>query len=67
MAQRGMHPETAVSAAVDQTNFASPSARRIRQHVDGILRFVDAQRMSRKYELGWFPSCTGESLGSSAT
>ena len=55
-----MHPEIAVSAVADQTKFASPSARSIRQHVDEILRFVDAQRMSRKYEPGWFEKVESE-------
>jgi hypothetical protein len=49
-----MHPGTAVSAAAIQTSVAMPSTRSIRQRVDEILRFVDAQRMSRKYEPGWF-------------
>lgn len=55
-----MHREIAVSAVADQTNFASPSTRSIRQHVDEILRFVDAQRMSRKYEPGWFEKVESE-------
>lgn len=55
-----MHSEIAISAAAEQTNFASPSVRSIRQHVDEILRFVDAQRMSRKYEPGWFEKVESE-------
>jgi hypothetical protein len=55
-----MHPETQVGAAAAETNFASPKARSIRQHVDEILRFVDAQRMTRKYEPGWFEKVEGE-------
>src|SRR3954470_6622661 len=55
-----MHPEIAVSAVADQTNFAIPSVRSIRQRVDEILRFVDAQRMSRKYEPGWFEKVESE-------
>jgi hypothetical protein len=37
-----------------QTNVATPSARSIRQRVDELMRFIDAQRMPRKYEPGWF-------------
>lgn len=49
-----MHHATSVAARTVQPSISEPSARSIRQQVDEILRFVDDQRMSRKYEPGWF-------------
>lgn len=49
-----MRQRNAVTAVAAQTNVATPSVRSIRQRIDEVLRFVDAQRMTRKYEPGWF-------------